>query len=136
MKFIMFFLSIVFLSACASEKSNLITKDDPHYGWFLKIQKKIQPIWEDKVKSQVSALYDKGYSLAKTNESSSRVKLLVHVNSVGEVQDVSILESSHLELLDNTAIEAFKSNSPLPAPPQELIKNGIAALRWDFVLDK
>ena len=90
--------------------------------------------WRKDIDERLTLFYGVGQSLP-TSESVTR--LLVKRGRDGAVQTIALTESSGVTTLDEAAVNAFKSASPIPNPPQELLrKREVLPIRWAFIVHR
>jgi hypothetical protein len=54
---------------------------------------------------------------------------------LGRVEvNVKIIESCGVDYIDVAGVETFKKAETVPSPPDSLIKDGKADLKWDFIV--
>jgi protein TonB len=62
-------------------------------------------------------------------------KVLVLLDSKGNINRVQKLVGSGFNDLDDAAIEAFQKAAPYPNPPKGIVDaDGFVRVRWDFIL--
>ncbi|MBY0370357.1 energy transducer TonB [bacterium] len=88
--------------------------------------------WRRDIDHQLSTLYRTGRRL---EQEQSVTTVMVNVDQRGVVKRVFLTASSGTPSLDEAAIQAFRSASPIPNPPRELIRSdGLVPIRWTFIV--
>ena len=76
----------------------------------------------------------KGRSIASSQDRITRV--LITLDRNGTLVSIKIIGESGIGELDAAAVDAFRSASPFPHPPQGMIEtDGNIHIRWDFILE-
>jgi TonB family protein len=111
----------------------LNTREFLYYNYLIKIKKSVQEHWEPNLRNRIRLNNSESRNIAQKNHVA---KLLVIINSKGELVNIEILNQSDIEVLESTALEAFRKASPFPAPPKGLLDtNDTVTIRWDFSLE-
>ena len=112
----------------------LSTREFVFYAYYARIKEKIRQQWEPKVREKVKIVYRQGRSIASAADRITRV--VVTLNSKGELMNVEIVTQSGVRHLDEAATEAFRAAAPFPNPPQGMVEqDGLIRIRWDFILE-
>lgn len=93
--------------------------------------------WEALVKGKINR--SRNYpDDARRRKRTGTVMIVFSVNSGGEVLSSSLVNSSGTISLDRAAIAALQKAQPLPAPPKELLRNGVhkVTLPVEFTLSR
>ena len=116
-----------------SEKTMLNTKEYMFYGYFQRIRHRLDLAWEPILREHLVKLYNNGRRLASDIDHTTKV--VVTLNTRGEIIKVEVVEESGTRLLDDAAVKAFNRAGPFPNPPKGIIgSDGIIKIRWDFIL--
>lgn len=112
----------------------LNTKEYKYYTYFNRIRRQLSQHWEPKVREKLSKMFRQGRSIASDDDKIT--KLLIVLNTTGQLVKVQILSDSGVNDLDDAAVEAFRSAAPFPNPPRGIVEDdGTVKIRWDFVLE-
>ncbi len=112
----------------------LSTREFVFYAYYARIKEKIRQQWEPKVREKVKIVYRQGRNIASAADRITRV--VVTLNSKGELMNVEIVTQSGVQHLDDAASESFRSAAPFPNPPKGMIEqDGLIRIRWDFILE-
>jgi protein TonB len=115
------------------ERTALNTREYVFYGYFQRIRQRLDLAWTSSLREQLMRLYRGGRQLASDMDHTTR--LLVTLNSGGEIVKVDVLEESGTKTLDDAAVRAFNRAGPFPNPPNGIVdRNGQIQIRWEFVL--
>lgn len=93
--------------------------------------------WEALVKGKINR--SRNYpDDARKRKRTGTVMIVFSVNSGGEVLSSNLVNSSGTISLDRAAITALQKAQPLPAPPKELLHNGVhkVTLPVEFTLGR
>jgi TonB family protein len=116
-----------------SERTLLNTKEYVFFGYFQRIRERLDRAWVPILRQRLLKLYRKGRHLASDTDHSTRV--LVVLNSEGEVTHVKVINESGTSDLDDAAVSAFNEAGPFPNPPRGIINpNGEVEIPWEFIL--
>lgn len=116
-----------------SETTALNTKEYVFFGYFQRIRQKLDRAWGSTLKEQLFKFYRQGRRLASEMDHTTRI--MVTLNSIGEVVQVQVMEESGTRDLDDAAVKAFNRAGPFPNPPRGILDGtGKIQIRWDFVL--
>ncbi len=112
----------------------LNTKEFKYYTYFNRIRRQLSQHWEPKVRDKLSKMFRQGRTIA--SDVDKVTKLLITLNTMGQLVKVQVLSDSGVNDLDDAAIEAFRSAAPFPNPPRGIVDaDGTVKIRWDFVLE-
>ncbi len=116
-----------------SETTALNTKEFVFYGYFQRIRQRLDLTWNSSLREHLTRMYRSGRQLASDMDHTTRI--LVTLNSGGEITKVQVLEESGTRDLDDAAVKAFNRAGPFPNPPHGILDpTGQIQIRWDFVL--
>ncbi|OFZ79831.1 MAG: hypothetical protein A2583_06055 [Bdellovibrionales bacterium RIFOXYD1_FULL_53_11] len=116
-----------------SERTALSTREFVFYGYFQRIREQLDVAWSRSLREQLLKYYKNGRQLASEMDHTTRV--LVTLNSGGEITRVQVVEESGTRDLDDAAVKAFNKAGPFPNPPKGIVdKEGNIKIRWDFIL--
>lgn len=116
-----------------SESTALNTKEFVFFGYFQRIRQRLDLSWSISLREHLTRFYRGGRALASEMDHTTR--LLVTLNSTGEVTGVEVVEESGTRTLDDAAVKAFNRAGPFPNPPRGILDQaGQIKIRWDFVL--
>lgn len=88
--------------------------------------------WTRMLREVLIRFYKSGRQLASDTEYTTR--LVVILNSRGEITKVKVLSISGTQELDDVAIQAFNRAGPFPNPPRGLVRNGEIEVPWELKL--
>lgn len=112
----------------------LSTQEFKFYNYYSRVRTKLNQHWSDDIKARISKLYKTGRWIASTEDRVT--KLLVTLDTSGNLVKIQVIGDSGLRDLDEAAVEAFKKAAPFLNPPKDMIdSDGTIKLRWDFVLE-
>lgn len=112
----------------------LNTREFVYYSYYNRIRRQLQQYWEPSIKKKFLRLMKSGRKIASTQDRLTRV--LITLNTSGNLMKVQLLEESGVRDLDDAAVEAFQDAAPFPNPPQGIIeKDDTVKIRWDFVIE-
>jgi len=114
------------------DQTILSTREFRYFSYYNRIKVLLRQHWKPNVQRKLQKLWRSG----RTISSSEKVtKVLVLLDTEGDVKKVSRLGSSGVKELDNAAVEAFKMAAPFPNPPDGIIdSDGFVRIRWDFIV--
>ena len=116
-----------------SETTALNTREYVFFGYFQRIRTRLDHAWSGVLRERLIKLYRSGRQLASDMDHTTRV--LVTLNSTGEIVRVQVMEESGTRDLDDAAVRAFNQAGPFPNPPHGIVdRSGLIQIRWDFVL--
>jgi TonB family protein len=116
-----------------SDRTALNTKEYVFYGYFERIRQRLDLAWTRALRDQLGKLYRGGRRLASDIDHTTR--LLVTLDTGGDIIRVQVIEESGTRDLDDAAIKAFNKAGPFPNPPKGIVDaQGRVEIRWDFVL--
>jgi len=116
-----------------SDHTALNTKEYVFYGYFQRIRQRLDRAWVPILREKLVRIYRGGRSLASNMDHSTKV--MVFLNSAGEITRVKILSESENSELDDAAVKAFNKAGPFPNPPHGIVDgSGQIQIPWEFVL--
>lgn len=106
-----------------------------YFSYYSRIRRQLSQYWEPLVKEKFKKIYRTGRAPAA--ESKDRItRLMIVLNSAGNLVKIQVLADSGIMDLDDAAIEAFKMAAPFPNPPNGIVEgDGMVRIRWDFILE-
>lgn len=110
----------------------LNTVETKYYGFYNRIRQRLEQYWGNTLNEKVTYLFKSGRSIA--SETNHLTSLKIHLDSAGNIIEITLKTTSGIQELDEAAIESFSKAGPFPNPPSGMIKNGIATLEWGFVV--
>jgi protein TonB len=115
------------------DRTALNTKEYVFFGYFQRIRARLDHAWVPILRAKLTRFYRAGRQLA--SEMDYRTRVLVYLNSKGEIIRVQMVSESGATDLDDSAISAFNEAGPFPNPPKGIIdRNGEIQIPWEFVL--
>jgi TonB family protein len=115
------------------QETLLNTKEYVFFSYYKRIRESLDRAWNANLKENLTKLQYRGRTLASQMDHLTR--LLVTLDSAGQVVAVQVLEESGTRDLDDAAIRAFKKAGPFPNPPNGLLDQaGRVVIRWEFIL--
>ena len=116
-----------------SDRTALNTKEFIFYGYYQRIRARLDAAWVPILRAKLVKYYYGGRHLA--SEMEHKTKVLVVLNTKGEVTSVKVLSESGTQDLDDAAISAFNEAGPFPNPPHGIVTStGIIEIPWEFIL--
>ena len=112
--------------------TQLNTTEFKYFGFYQRIRKKLERYWGLSLRRKASNLHQQGRSIA--HNENYITSLIVTINHQGQITQVLLQGTSGVRELDNAAIESFNKAGPFPNPPQEMMKQGQASIKWSFVV--
>ena len=115
--------------------SQLNTVEYKYFGFYERLRKKLERYWGVSLHQKVKKLRQTGGRSSLYRNGNYRTSLVVNLNREGKITKVYLQGSSGVKELDNAAIESFNKAGPFPNPPRGLLsKEGVAKIRWDFIV--
>lgn len=116
-----------------SDRTALNTREYVFFSYYQRIRVQLDRAWVPLLRQKLMAFQRKGRFLASDTEHQTRV--VVVLNTQGEVVQVRVLLESGTQDLDDAAIKAFNAAGPFPNPPKGLMTDrGLVEIPWDFIL--
>jgi TonB family protein len=116
----------------ASDRTALNTREYLYFGYHQRIRQRLELEWTRMLREVLIRFYKSGRQLASDTEYTTR--LVVILNSRGEITKVKVLSISGTQELDDVAIQAFNRAGPFPNPPRGLVRNGEIEVPWELKL--
>jgi TonB family protein len=116
----------------ASDRTALNTREYAYFGYHQRIRQRLELQWTRMLKETLTKFYRGGRHLA--SETEYVTKVVVILNSQGEITKVKVIEMSGTQELDQVAVDAFNRAGPFPNPPNGLIRNGEVEVPWELRL--
>lgn len=110
----------------------LNTVETKYYGFYNRIRQRLEQYWGNTLNEKVVYLFKSGRSIA--SDTNHLTALQIHLDSEGNIIEITLKTTSGIQELDEAAIESFSKAGPFPNPPTGMIKNGVATLEWGFVV--
>lgn len=115
------------------EATALNTREFMFYGYYQRIRERLDRAWVPLLRANVVSLYNHGRRLA--SEMDYATKIMVVMNSGGEIIKIQVLTESGTSDLDDAAVAAFNKAGPFPNPPHGIVDAaGEIKIPWEFVL--
>ncbi len=112
----------------------LNTREFIYYSYYSRIRKQLRQRWEKNIRKKLSEIYKSGRAIATTHNHAT--KILVVLNTKGDLLNIKVLGHSGVKDLDAAAIEAFRSAAPFPNPPKGIVNSkGQIQIPWEFVIE-
>jgi TonB family protein len=115
-----------------SDRTALNTREYQFFGYHQRIRQRLELEWTRMLRDTLTRFYRSGRHLA--NDMEYTTKILVVLNSSGEITKVKVLGMSGTQELDDVAVKAFNRAGPFPNPPQGLVRNGEIEVPWELKL--
>lgn len=113
----------------------LNTREFKYYSYYDRIRKQLAQHWESKVREKLTHYYKTNRAPASVSQDRT-TKVVVILNSAGNLVRVQVVGVSGVEDLDEAATDAFRAAAPFPNPPKGILEmDGTVKIRWDFVLE-
>ena len=114
------------------ERTVLSTREFRYFSYYHRIKELLRQHWKPTVERKLLSIWSRGKNVG---EDEMITKVLVLLDTKGQIQKVSRVGSSGYAELDEAAVESFQKAGPFPNPPPGLIENdGFVRIRWDFIL--
>lgn len=115
-----------------SDISRLNTTEYKHYGFFQRIRSQLEQHWGSTLKEKAKKIYKSGRKISSDNDFITNIE--VELDKNGKITNIFIIGTSGVKELDDAAIESFNKAGPFPNPPSDLLLEGIAKIKWGFVV--
>ncbi|MBC74878.1 MAG: hypothetical protein CME64_02570 [Halobacteriovoraceae bacterium] len=112
--------------------TRLNTQEFKFYGFYHRIRQKLEQFWGAKLQEEMERLYRSGRSIASGRD--LLTSLEIKMNAKGEIVNIKLNSTSGVQELDNVAINSFNEAGPFPNPPKNMLKDGIATIKWGFAV--
>jgi protein TonB len=103
-----------------------------HFGFYNRIKGQLEQYWGASLKEKAKKIYKSGRSVAGQQDFITNLE--VAINLKGKITQIKLKTTSGMKELDDAAVESFNKAGPFPNPPQELVINGEAWIKWGFVV--
>jgi protein TonB len=114
--------------------TRLNTREYKYYGYYTRIKNQLNQWWVPQVQQKFTKMMRQGRTIA--SENSKVTKLVIVLNTKGNLVKVQVMAASGVRDLDDAAIEAFRQAAPFPNPPKGMIESdGTVKIRWDCVVE-
>ena len=110
----------------------LNTVEFKYFGFYHRIRQKLEQHWGLSVRETAEKMFRGGRSIATSDNLVTA--LIVQLDEGGNVIKVKIVGTSGVQELDDAAVSSFNKAGPFPNPPKGMIKNGMAIIKWGFVV--
>ncbi len=114
------------------EFSRLNTQEYRFYGFYFRIRQQLEQRWGVSLKEKAKQLYKRGGRLPASQNLITDLEITL--DDQGKITGVHISSSSGVKELDEAATESFNKAGPFPNPPKEMLQNGVAKIKWGFVV--
>lgn len=112
--------------------TRLNTQEFEFYGFYHRIRQKLEQFWGAKLQDQIEKIHKSGRSIASGQN--LLTSLEIKMNARGEIVKIHLGSTSGIKELDDVAIESFNQAGPFPNPPQGMVKDGLATIKWGFAV--
>lgn len=114
------------------EETVLSTREFQYYSYYHRIKQSLRQYWKPNVERKIALIWSRG---AKLKDDEMVTRLLVMLDEKGGVSNISRMNSSGVEEIDEAAIDAFNRAAPFPNPPKGLVeRDGLVRIQWEFIL--
>ncbi len=125
-----------FISGAAIGPMTILnTQEFKYFNYYEKIREKVVEIWRPMIKESILKVKSSPDKHGKLQVGVHTTKLLITLNSQGEVIQVSIIQKSGYDIFDLTAVKAFNKAERFAGVPKELVVNDQFQIRWDFLIE-
>ncbi len=114
------------------EFSRLNTQEYRFYGFYFRIRQQLETRWGVSLKEKAKQLFKRGGRLPASQNLITDLEITL--DSKGKIVNVNISGSSGVKELDEAATESFNKAGPFPNPPKEMLRGGLAKIKWGFVV--
>lgn len=115
------------------EQTALNTREFMFFGYYQRIRERLDRAWVPILRHNLTLLYKRGRTLASETDYSTKV--MVVMNTGGEITRVEVETESGAHDLDDAAVRAFNQAGPFPNPPRGMVDlKGEIRIPWEFVL--
>ena len=112
--------------------TRLNTQEFKFYGFYHRIRQKLEQFWGAKLQEEMERLYRSGRTIASGRN--LLTSLVIKMNSKGEIVHIQLNSTSGVQELDEVAITSFNEAGPFPNPPKNMLKDGVATIKWGFAV--
>lgn len=112
--------------------TRLNTQEFKFYGFYHRIRQKLEQFWGAKLQEEMERLYRSGRTIASGRN--LLTSLVIKMNSKGEIVHIQLNSTSGVQELDDVAITSFNEAGPFPNPPKNMLKDGVATIKWGFAV--
>jgi TonB family protein len=114
------------------ERTILSTREYRYFSYYHRIKELLRQYWKPNVESKLYHMFEKGRTVG---DDEMVTRLIVMLDTTGNIQKISRLTSSGINELDDAAIEAFQRAAPFPNPPKGIVEqDGFVRITWEFIL--
>lgn len=114
--------------------TKLNTREYKYYGYYNRIKTQLNDWWVPQVQQKFTKMMKQGRTIASSENKIT--KLIIILNSAGNLVKVQVMGESGVRDLDDAAVEAFRQAAPFPNPPKGMMENdGTVKIRWDCVVE-
>ncbi|MCR9203827.1 MAG: energy transducer TonB [Halobacteriovoraceae bacterium] len=114
------------------DMTRLNTVEYKYYGFYHRIKQKLEQYWGNTIQKKALALWKSGRRLPASKNRITSLEIII--DNKGNIVKINVQGSSGVKELDEAAIESFNRAGPFPNPPSGMMKNGIAKIKWGFVV--
>jgi len=115
-------------AAPVSCPSGIYNGDEQYAPFFERVEQMVHAHWEPKVEA-VLRRHDAQGGISST----IRLTVLnISLDGQGLVRDVQVKKGCGAYYLNDAAVAAVRESSPLPPPPSDLLRDGVATLDFGF----
>lgn len=114
-------------------KTLLNTREFAYFSFYRRVRLQLEQFWEPGLRKKIRSMVQRGRVIASEQERAT--KLLVTLDTTGQITKVQVENSSGVLDLDEAAIEAFNRAGPFPNPPRGMLDDaGHVKVEWEFIL--
>ena len=114
--------------------TKLNTREYKYYGYYNRIKTQLNDWWVPQVQQKFTKMMKQGRTIASSENKIT--KLIIILNSNGNLVRVQVMGESGVRDLDDAAVEAFRQAAPFPNPPKGMMEtDGTVKIRWDCVVE-
>jgi TonB family protein len=113
----------------------LNTQEFKYFSYYDRIRQKVTETWRPLIKRAILEVKKDHVKHGELKIGLHTTKLLIQLDSDGNIMSQKVIESSNYTLFDQMAAKAFSNAAPFPGPPKDLVQNGVFSLRWDFIVE-
>lgn len=110
----------------------LNTNEFKYFSFYDRVRQQLVDRWRSRIRKEIARA--PASTGAPLSLGSKITRLEVKLDKNGNVISIDKVGLSGIESFDEAAVISFREGGPYPHPPEEMLKDGVVTIQWDFAV--